>query len=291
MCRKSALTHRNIHIFAKEEKRRRKPKMSFVDAHAHIYPEKIAQRAVESVRQFYLVEQMYAQKGTVENLLSYTKTSPITHFIAHSVAVKPKNVESINNFIAQCAAEHPEIIGFMAMHQDFEDPETEINRAMGLGLCGIKLHPDTQQVNADDPRLMNVYEIAQAKGLPVIIHTGDYRYNFSRPERIARILRAFPDLVVNAAHFGGWSIYDVGADVLCSERCFVDTSSALEYIGLRHAKELINMYGCERVMFGSDHPMWSPAKECELIAQVGLSAHDYENITWHNAEKFLGRKI
>ena len=265
--------------------------MSFIDAHAHIYPDKIAEKAVESVKQFYLVEQMYAQIGTVENLLSYAQTTPITHFIAHSVAVKPKNVASINNFIAECVANHPEIIGFMAMHQDLEDPEAEINRAMELGLCGIKLHPDTQQVNADDPRLMNVYEIAQTKHLPVIIHTGDYRYNYSHPERIARVLHAFPDLVVNAAHFGGWSIYDVGADVLSSERCFVDTSSALEYIGLRHARELINMYGSERVMFGSDHPMWSPESECKLISQMGLDEQTFANITWHNAEKFLGRKI
>ena len=34
----------------------------------------------------------------------------------------------------------------MAMHQDYPNPEAEIERAIGLGLRGMKLHPDTQKV-------------------------------------------------------------------------------------------------------------------------------------------------
>ena len=154
--------------------------MPIVDAHVHIYPSKIAQRAVESVRGFSSLGAVEGVEGTVESLLSQ-EDSPITHRIVYSVAIKPSNVASINDFIAAECATHPNLFGFMAMHQDFEDPETEIERAMGLGLRGIKLHPDTQAVNADDPRLMTIYEIAQAKHLPVVIHSGDYRYDYSHP--------------------------------------------------------------------------------------------------------------
>ena len=152
--------------------------MPIVDAHVHIYPSKIAQRAVESVRGFYSLGAVEGVEGTVESLLSH-EDSLITHRIVYSVAIKPSNVASINDFIAEECATHPNLFGFMAMHQDFEDPEAEIERAMGLGLRGIKLHPDTQAVNADDPRLMAIYEIAQAKHLPVVIHSGDYRYDYS----------------------------------------------------------------------------------------------------------------
>ena len=162
---------------------------------------------------------------------------------------------------------------------------------MGLGLRGIKLHPDTQAVNADDPRLMAIYEIAQAKHLPVVIHSGDYRYDYSHPRRIAHVLHAFPELVVDAAHFGGWSIYDIGADFLRSERCFVDTSSSIAFVGKRHFRELINLYGVERVLFGSDFPMWNPEDEIRQVSELGLSQHDFELLTWHNAETFLGTTI
>lgn len=265
--------------------------MPIVDAHVHIYPDKIARRAVESVRGFYGVGKMADAEGTIESLLAIPGQSVITHHIVHSVAVRPHNVTSINNFIAQECATHQGFIGFMAMHQDFEDPQAEIERAMDMGLCGIKLHPDTQQVNADDPRLMTIYEIAQAKGLPVVIHTGDYRYDYSHPRRIAHILHAFPNLVVDAAHFGGWSIYDIGADILRSERCFVDTSSSSALVGGRHFKELINLYGTDRVLFGSDFPMWDPIAELEFVRQLGLTDDTFAKVTWHNAETFLGRKI
>ena len=170
--------------------------MAVIDAHAHIYPNKIASRAVDAVGDFYLID-MFGE-GTVEHLLSAQQHAPITHFIVHSVATTPGSVESINNFIAEQCRQHPEFIGFMAMHQDYPEPEKEIERAIGLGLKGMKLHPDTQHVNMDDPRLMNVYEMIEGR-LPIVIHTGDYRYDYSHPRRLMNVLKTFPDLVVDAA--------------------------------------------------------------------------------------------
>ena len=96
--------------------------------------------------------------------------------------------------------------------RDYPEPEKEIERAIGLGLKGMKLHPDTQHVNMDDPRLMNVYEMIEGR-LPIVIHTGDYRYDYSHPRRLMNVLKTFPDLVVDAAHFGCWSRYEVGYDI------------------------------------------------------------------------------
>ena len=160
--------------------------MAVIDVHAHIYPEKIAERAVGAVGEFYLVD-MYGQ-GTAAHLLASKEQAPLTHFVVHSVATKPSAVASINDFIAEQCRLHPEFIGFMAMHQDLEDPETEIERAVGLGLRGMKLHPDTQKVNMDDPRLMRIYGMIEGR-LPLIVHTGDYRTDFSHPRRLKYFLR------------------------------------------------------------------------------------------------------
>jgi len=271
--------------------------MPLVDAHCHIYPAKIAQKAVDSVGDFYLIDMLGTEadsgivSGTTEHLQSITEHSPITHGIVHSVAVKTSTVKSINDFIAEECATHPQLIGFMTMHQDFEDPEAEIDRAIAMGLKGIKLHPDTQKVNLDDPRLMRVYEIAEKRGLPLIIHTGDYRYDYSHPRRMRRVLHEFPNLVVNAAHFGGWSIYDLGYEILGHERCFVDCSSAMTYLGRLRSRELIELFGPDRVLFGSDFPMWSPTSELDILNSLQLSAADYEKVTWRNAERFLGMDI
>ena len=55
--------------------------MAVIDAHAHIYPNKIASRAVDAVGDFYLID-MFGE-GTVEHLLSAQQHAPITHFIVH----------------------------------------------------------------------------------------------------------------------------------------------------------------------------------------------------------------
>lgn len=262
--------------------------MAVIDIHAHIYPSKIADRAVDAVGDFYLVD-MYG-KGTAEHLISSQDQVPITHFVVHSVATKPESVATINDFIAEQCQQHPQFTGFMALHQDLDNPEEEIERAISLGLRGVKLHPDTQKVNMDDPRLMNIYEIIAGR-LPLIVHTGDYRTDFSHPRRLKNILHAFPNLVVDAAHFGGWSVPELGYDILHEENLFIDVSSSMPFLGPRRTKELVYLWGTDRVMFGSDFPMWDPASEYNTFTSIDFTDDELENMLWHNAERFLGITI
>lgn len=259
-----------------------------IDAHAHIYPHKIAERAVDSVGDFYLVPM--AGKGTSEDLLTAMDTSPITNFIVHSVAMKAEQTESINSFIAQQCDLHPEFIGFMGMHQDYAEKEAEVERAVSLGLRGVKIHPDSQKVDLDDPRMMDLYEIIEGR-LPVIIHTGDYRYDYSHPRRMKHVLQTFPNLVVNAAHFGGWSLFDIAVDNLKEENCFFDASSSMAFLGNRRTRELVHTYGVDRVMFGSDFPMWDPTSEFERFTSCGFTEDELEKLLWKNAERFLGFSV
>lgn len=264
--------------------------MAIVDNHVHIYPDKIAQKATESVGEFYHVP-MEGAVGSVSSLLELRGQSPITHSVVCSVAVKPATVVSINNFIASTCQEDDTLIGLAAMHQDFEDPEAELVRAKGLGLLGVKLHPDTQAVDMDDPRLMRVYEVCERMGLALLIHCGDYRYDWSHPRRLKRILYEFPDLRVCAAHFGGWSVYDLAVEYLEHENCFLDVSSAMRYIGRRRTRELCELYGRDRMLFGSDFPMWGPGLEYERFRAAELPEADYERTCWHNAERWLQTDI
>jgi predicted TIM-barrel fold metal-dependent hydrolase len=190
--------------------------MAIVDIHVHVYPDKIAAKASASVGEFYHVT-MEEPVGSVGRLREIMDASPITHALVHSVAVRPQTVTSINTFIAETIAANDQLIGFMTLHQDFLDPASEIERAMSLGLRGVKLHPDTQEVNLDDERLMRIYEICERKGLPVMLHCGDYRYDYSHPRRLKNVLHTFPNLVVDAAHFGGWSVYGLALEYLEDE--------------------------------------------------------------------------
>lgn len=261
--------------------------MRVADVHVHIYPDKISAKASQSIGDFYHVT-MSEDDGSVSRLAQRVEHCDIERCVVHSVAVRPHTVTSINDFIARTCEEHSHFIGFMTLHQDMSDVEAEIERACELGLRGIKLHPDTQAVNMDDDRLMRVYEIAERRSLPLVIHCGDYRYDYSHPRRLKRILHEFPDLVIDAAHFGGWSVQDYALEFLEDEHCFLDVSSSMRYLGPRRTRELVEAYGYDRVLFGSDFPMWTPADELDLFRSVGFSQSALERMCWHNAERFLG---
>ena len=62
------------------------------------------------------------------------------------------------------------------------------------------------------------------------------------------------------------------------------------YLGKVRAKELINIYGAERVLFGSDFPMWNPKSELDCVMSLGLTASQYDYILYKNAERVLNIK-
>ena len=201
-------------------------KYRIIDSHCHIYPDKIAQKASDATANFY--ELPPSLDGRISTLLEHGEKAGIDHFIVQSVATTPKQVSSINRFIAASVAESGgRFTGLGTLHPDSEDMEADVNEILSLGLKGIKLHPDIQRVEIDDPRMHKMYKLCEGK-LPILMHTGDCRYDFSNPNRMIPILEQYPDLTVIGAHFGGWSIWEEATDKLSKYKNFlVDCSSSL----------------------------------------------------------------
>ncbi len=258
--------------------------MQIIDFHAHIYPQKIAQKAVKAVGEFYTIKM--DTEGTPESLLRECKKAGVGRCLVQSVATSPAQVEKINDFIAQECAKHPEFIGFGTMHADFENPEREIDRMVSMGLAGVKVHPDTQKFNMDDPKMMRIYEMLSGR-LPVLIHCGDYRFDYSHPRRLQNVVDTFPKLTVIGAHFGGWSLWDLAMEYLLDRNCYLDCSSSLMYLGTVRSKEIIRAYGAQRILFGTDFPMWTQSDELKRFDALKLTEKENELILSENAMRIL----
>ena len=208
-----------------------KNKYRVIDGHCHIYPEKIVDRAVAGTDAFYGTRA--ACRGVASELISFSESLGIDHFVIQSVATTPKQVGSINSFIASAVAQNPKLFtGLGAAHPDCEDQSAVISELLELGLHGIKIHPDIQGFAIDDPRMMRVYELCESEGLSVLMHTGDHRYDYSNPNRLLPVLKAFPKLTVIGAHFGGWSVWDDASRKLCDiPNLYVDCSSTFPFAG------------------------------------------------------------
>ncbi len=258
-----------------------------VDSHCHIYPDKIAEKAVESIGKFYNIPM--CNGGTIADMLEKECAAGVTHCIVFSVATKVAQVKSINEFIA---SEVEKSNGFMTglgtLHPDSEDIAGDIDHLLELGLRGVKLHPDIQGFKIDDYRCLKIYELCEKKGLPVLLHTGDYRYDFSNPNRLKPILDTYTDLVVIGAHFGGWSIWERATKELkIYKNFYVDCSSSFYSLEPEKALELIRAYGAEKVMFATDYPMWEPKKELEYFNSLPLTSEERELILHKNAERLF----
>jgi predicted TIM-barrel fold metal-dependent hydrolase len=255
-----------------------------IDFHAHIYPDKISVKAVASIGEFYNFPMQ--GDGTAEGLLESGRHGGIDRFTVFSAAAVPSQVQAINDYIASVCRENPQFTGFGTLHKDTANPHDEIERMIALGLKGVKFHPDMQRFNIDDDAMMNIYAALEGR-LPVIFHTGDYRFTFSHPSRLARVLDNFPKLCVIAAHFGGWSVFDIAYDYFHKRSCYFDVSSSLAFLGARRAVELIRAYGAERFLFGSDYPMWDPAACLKEFLELDFSGDERELILFKNAVKIL----
>ena len=263
-----------------------------IDVHTHIYPDAIAAKAKVALEKFY--EFTCEGLGTVDDLAESSKIAGIGGMLMLSSATNAHQVKKVNEFaknaLDDMLSRGFEAAAFGAIHQDCEDFAAELDHMKALGLTGIKIHPDIQGVNIDDPKMYELYSLAEGI-FPIYLHMGDDRpqYRFSETCRLVKIMKEFPRLKVIAAHLGGYKAWDE-ADELAKcggENIMFDTSSALWAITTERANDLVSMLGTERVMFGTDYPVMHAENELKLFMKLSLTETERENIFYNNAKNFL----
>lgn len=258
-----------------------------IDSHCHVYPDKIASKAVEGIGKFYNLGMCY--DGKYSTLVEHGSSVGVKHYVIFSVATTPHQVHSINTFIADTVRQSEGLMtGLGALHPDSETIKEDIEEILSLGLKGVKMHPDFQKFCIDDPKCYKIYEMCQGK-LPVLLHTGDSRYDYSNPDRMKKVLEDFPNLTVIGAHFGGWSCWNEAAETLSSYKNFyVDCSSSFDWLTPEQSRDIVRMYGADRVLFATDFPMWNHKIELERFFSMNLSHEENELILYKNAMELFG---
>ncbi len=264
-----------------------------IDAHVHIYPEVIAERACENLGKFY--DFPIEGQGTEDDLFATCRQTGITGFVLLTVATNGHQVQKVNDTVAkrmqEARAEGFEAYAFAGMHQDFKDPAAEVSRMKAQGLSGFKLHPDIQQIDINDRRLYPLYEALEAENMILFLHTGDERpqYRYSEPNKLRRLLCDFPKLRAVAAHFGGYRAWEEAERELYGhENIWYDCSSALWDMSPEQAVYLTRSCGSDRVMYGTDYPVKSQDNYMKLFEQLSLTDREKEDVLYNNAKRLLG---
>ena len=254
--------------------------MRIADSHTHIFPDEIAGKASESIARFY--DEDIDLVASLCVLQQQEAMAGIDHYLVSSSATSAEQVDHINTFISLCAKKDPRMVPFGTLFPTMENWQAPLEKLPELGIRGIKIHSDFQKINIDDPNAIDMYRAIAKAGLPVLFHMGDFRYDYSAPERLTNLIRQVPDLIVIAAHFGGWRAWDRSCAQHFPENVYYDTSSSLMYMDKETALELLDKMGAHRFLFGSDFPMWSPQEELVRFLDLGLDKETNDKILFGN---------
>lgn len=259
-----------------------------IDFHTHVFPDEIALRAAGNIGTYYGLNM--EGDGTVAMLKARVPGGCRCRFVISSAAMKAKNVVPGNDFLLAASKSDPDFIPFGSFHPDMgiKEAEAELERIAELGIYGIKLHPDFQHIYIDEERLMPLYRKCAELRLPILFHVGDKNTEYSTPIRLRRVCDAIPELTVIAAHLGGYSVWDEAKDALIGTGVYMDCSESVPYISEEQTYDLIMRHGIDRVMFGSDFPVFCTDTAFAMIDRLPFTPYEKEMLYHGTAEKLLG---
>ncbi|KPJ64376.1 hypothetical protein AMK68_01755 [candidate division KD3-62 bacterium DG_56] len=259
-----------------------------VDIHTHCFPDALAARAMENLMAEYRVTPV--GDGTLAGLRRHMAATGVSVSIVLSVATKPAQVASINDWAASINS--PDVVAFGALHPDLPDPTEEVERIIDLGLRGVKFQPTFQRFAPDEERMFPVYRALEGR-LAVMFHAGDEIQPApeipSTPRALAHVHKAFPGLTMIAAHFGGYRMWDeVREHLVGTGVCFDTSYCPPDDLPDQEMIDLIRAHGAERIIFGSDFPFGNPGPDLDRLLELGLEREEVEAIAWRNADRLLG---
>jgi predicted TIM-barrel fold metal-dependent hydrolase len=208
----------------------------------------------------------------------------------------------VNDWVARYARHAPDrLIPCGSVHPRFcDDCAAETNRLADLGIRMLKVHSSHQliypnQYRDDLPQQAQIYERAQALGLPVMFHTGTSifpraRNKYAQPIHLDDLLVDFPKLKIILAH-GGRPLWMDEAFFLLrrSKNVSLDISSIPPQNLLEYFPRLDEI--ADRVLFGSDWPgpfVKDIGANIERFRALPLSEEIKRKILRDNALKVFG---
>ena len=264
-----------------------------IDFHTHVFPEKIAPRALERLLGGIASQNRQGQAFTdltLSGLKTSMQQSGVDLSVVLPIATKPSQTDSINDFAQSIWAS--DIISFGSLHPEQDDYETVLEDLCRRGFKGIKLHPEFQHFYIDSPRSIQILKKAESLGLLVVVHAGvDVGMPppvHCPPARLAHVLQEVSGERLIAAHLGGFEMWDEVEKHLIGTPIWLDTAVIGPVIDAGQYKRIIQKHGADKILFATDSPWEEPKEALETLRSLGLSEQEWNLITHQNAACLLG---
>ena len=275
-----------------------------IDFHTHVMSPGIREKRNEYAQRDSCFADLYSQPkakiATAEEVIASMDECGVDKsvilnlgWVTHELCVET------NDYILDAIARYPQrLIGFVAIQPLAGDKAiAEIERCARNGAKGIgEMRPDVQGFDLDDNATMRpLVEAVVEKDLIFLTHTSEpvgHQY-FGKgdvtPQIIYPFILRYPELKLVCAHWGGGlPFYALMPEVAQAfGNTFFDTAATPYLYRPQIFKQVAEIIGSEKILFGSDYPLLSPKRIIDQIDSVELEQADRARIIGGNAERLL----
>lgn len=275
------------------------PALARFDAHTHLFaPSQAARRAEIAARDATFAE-MYADPkaamATLPQLLAALDGAGIARAVAAGFAfTSAADIEEQNASLLEAArASDGRVVALATVNPALAGWERAAEAALAGGARGFgELRPHNQRWDPEGAAAHDLCELAGAHGAVLLWHVSEpvgHAYPGKRggiaPEELIRLAAAHPGVRMVAAHLGaGLSFYLQMPEVRAAiEFVYFDTAAYPLLYDEQSVMRLVALAGTKRVLFGSDYPLLSPARQLRRLEAV-LGEDVAEAVCGGNAE-------
>jgi predicted TIM-barrel fold metal-dependent hydrolase len=268
-----------------------------IDVHAHFLPppiERAVWRVFDEAGPLIGREWPIRYRQPVEERVELLRSFGVRRFTTLPYAHKPGVATDLNDWSRTFATDVPEALWSATFYPE-EGAADYVGALVGDGVEVFKLHQQVGGFHLDDPLLTPVWDVLADAGTPVLIHAGSgpVGTEFTGPGSMARLLAAYPRLVVIVAHLGAPECVAFARLAAEHERVYLDTSMAVSpFFGEHFDPDVVPMLADlqSRVLYGSDFPTlpFAYADQLDALAGLGLGDDWLRDVLWHNAAALFG---
>jgi predicted TIM-barrel fold metal-dependent hydrolase len=276
-----------------------------IDFHTHIFPSRIKKDRSKYIDKDPLFAVLYSDKkaklATADELIdSMDKDGVDISVVLNSSWTVHELCVETNDYILESIARYPKrLVGFCAVQpRSLESALDEIERCAEGGIRGVgEIRPDMPQFDLSDEAVMKpLIEVINKHKLILLTHASepvghDYPGKGAVTlELLYSFITSYPDLTIVCAHWGGGlPFYALMPEVKqAMSNVFFDTAASPFLYSPQVYRQVIQLVGADKILFGSDYPLLAQSRLLGEIGSLDLPEETKNLILSGNAQKLLG---
>lgn len=275
-----------------------------IDFHTHIFAPRINENRSNYIDRDPCFAALYSDKkaklATAEELIESMDRDGVDISVVVNIGWSSHELcVETNDYILESISRYPDrLVGFCAVQPNSTNETLkEIERCVKGGAKGIgELRPDTQQIDLNDERVTGPFAEALVKhSLILLVHTSEpagHRYpgkGTVTPDILYPFIATCPDITVVCAHWGGGlPFYELMPEVENAlKNTYYDTAASPFLYSPRIYKQVSQLVGIDKILFGSDYPLLSQERLIKEIRASDLSEGEKGLVLSGNARNLL----